>query len=155
MPATTHKGLPLPRHGTAAINLGRGDGNNLAAYNDEVWCIDLCITENDNHESLTSFQHVTTAIVLATLHEDFDTLREDIAAIYRAKVGHGKVIAQNGRMRPDQLPTLIIQHGNHQSRVPQKLNAAGLRDVLDHAMVLAKHSGEDNAILAVMPRTTL
>ena len=155
MPFTMDKGLSLPHHSTAAINLGKNDGNSLAAYNDEAWCIDLAITEQDNHTLLHSFQHVTTAIVLATLHEDFDTLREGIAAIYYTKVGHGKVTAQNGRMRPDQLPTLIIQHGNHQSRVPQELNSAGLRDVLNQVMVLAKHSREDNAILAVMPRTTL
>ena len=149
MPGPMDIGLSLPRHSTAAMNLPR----DLAAYNDEAWCIDLAITEQGNNTSLLSFQHVTTAIVLATLHEDFDTLRADIAAIYHAKIGSGNGTGQNERLRPDQLPTLIIQHGSLGNR--EELNSESLRDVLNHAMVWAKHSGQDNAILAVMPRTTL
>ena len=96
---------------------------------------------------------MTTAIVLATLHEDFDTIRADIAAIYHAKIGSGNGTGQNERLRSDQLPILIIQHGSHGSK--QELNSESLRDVLNLAMVWAKRSAEENAIVAVMPRTTL
>ena len=152
MPDPIVIGLSLPHHSTAAINLPR----DLAAYNDEAWCIDLAITEQGNNSSLISFQPVTTAIVLATLHEDFDTLRADVAAIYHAenaKIGSGNGTGQNERLRPDQLPILIIQHGRLGNR--EELNSESLRDVLNYAMVWAKHSGDHNAILAVMPRTTL
>ena len=142
-------GLALPRHSTAAKNLPR----DLAAYNDEAWCIDLAITEQGNNASLLSFQHVTTAIVLATLHEDFDTLRADIAAIYHAKTGNGNGTGQNEKLRTDQLPILIIQHGSLGNR--EELKSESLTDVLNHAMVGAEYFGKDNSILAVMPRTTL
>lgn len=147
--------LFMPHHSTAARILRRDHGLGLANYYDEVWCIDLGITEQENHTPLTSFEHVTTAIVLAPIHEDFETLRADIAAIYHAKVGHGNGTWQDGRLRPDQLPILTIQHGSLSSREPQELNALGLMAVLNHAMVVAKSFGETNTILAVMPRMTL
>ncbi len=152
MLGTIDQHISVPHHSTAAISLARDPRLGVDAYVDEAWCIDLCITEKDNHTPLTSFEHVTTAIVLAPLHEDFERLRTDIAEIYHAKVGHRNGTGQNGRLRPDQLPTLTIQHGSLSSREPQELNAVGLRGVLNHAIVVAKDSGETNTILAVMPR---
>ena len=149
------KDLSMPYHSSAARTLRRAQELGLTDYHDEAWCIDLGITEKENYTPLTSFEHVTTAIVLAPTNEDFETLRADIAAIYHAKVGHGNGIRPTERLRPDQLPTLTIQHGSLLSREPQELNSVGLNAVLNHAMVVAKDSGETNTILAVMPRTPL
>ena len=154
MLGTMGKDLFMPHHSTAAKTLRRDQELGLADYCDEAWCIDLGITEKENHTPLTSFEHVTTAILVAPIHEDFETLRADIAVIYHAEVGHGNGIGENVRLRPDQLPTLTIQHGSLNSREPQELNSVGLRAVLNHARVVAKNDGETNTILAVMPRTT-
>ena len=99
---------------------------------DEAWCIDLSITEHENHAPLTSFEHITTAIVLAPMHEDFNILRADIAVIYHTKLGRGNKKGRNERLRPDQLPTLTIQHGSLSSRELQVLNSIRLRFVLNH-----------------------
>ena len=154
MPGIIYRDVLVPHHSTAARNLRREDGFHLATYYDEALCIDLCITEEGNHTPLTSFQHVTTAIVLVPYHEEFDTLRADIAAIYHAKAGHGNGIGQDEGLRPDQLPTLMIQHGISSSREWQYLDSVCVKPVLNHARVKAKYSGEMNIIVAVMPRTT-
>ena len=73
------------------------------------------------------------------MREDLETLRADIAAIYHAKMGHGK---PNERVRPDQLPTLSIQHGILASREPQVWDSIDLRLVLNHARVVARSDGE-------------
>lgn len=148
------KDLFMPHQSTAARTLRRDHELGLADYYDEAWCIDLSITEKENHTPLTSFEHVTTAIVLAPIHEDFNTLRADIAAIYHAKLGHGNKMGQNAILRPDQLPTLTIQHGSLNSREPQELNSVFLRAVLNHARVVAKNDGEINTISAVMQPMT-
>ena len=145
----------LPHHSTAARNLRRDDGRHLDAYYDEAFIIDLCITEAGNHTPITSFEHVTTAIIVVPYHEEYDTLRADIAAIYHAKVGYGNVTGQNEGLRPDQLPTLMIQHGISSSREWQYLDSVCVKPVLNHARVKAKYSGDMNMIVAVMPRGTV
>ena len=148
------KSRSVPHQSTAARKRERDCGNNLAAYYDEAWCIDLCITEKDNNTPLTSFQHVTTAIVLAPTCEDLNTLRADIAAIYHAKLGDGNETGEDKILRPDQLPTLMLQHDSLGSRESQYLNSVSVKLVLSVARTWAKLTGKDNAILAVMPRTT-
>ena len=155
MPGIIYREVLLPHHSTAARNLRRDDGRHLATYYDEAFIVDLCITEEGNRTPLTSFQHVTTAIVLVPYHEEFDTLRADIAAIYHAKVGHGNGTGQNEGLRPDQLPTLIIQHGISSGREWQYLDSVGVKPVLNHARVKAKYNGEMDMIVAVMPRGTV
>ena len=152
MLGTMSKNLQIPRYSTAAKTLRTDHELEVADYFDEAWCIDLSISEKDNHTPLTSFEHVTTAIVLVPMHEDFDTLRADIAAIHHAKLGHGNEKGQNETLRPDQLPTLTIQHGSLSSREPQVLKSIELMFALNSA---AKNDKETNTISAVMPRRTL
>lgn len=146
-----------PHHSTAASEvINTYSELDIGIYYDEAWCIDLCITEEGNHTPITSFEHVTTFIILAPVHEDFETLRADIATIYHAKKRrHGNGTGQKDPLMPDQLPTLIIQHGSLDSREPLELNSADFRYVLFRAMELAKGNRETNMILAVMPCTTL
>ena len=155
MLGTIGKDLFMPHHSTAARTLRRDHDLGLADCYDEAWCIDLSITEKENHTPLASFEHVTTAVILAPINEDIDTLRADIAAISYAKSGHSNQIGQNATLRPHQLPTLTIQHGSLDSREPQELNSVGLRAVLNHARSAAKNDGETNTISTVMPRRTL
>lgn len=147
MLGTIDEDLHIPHHSTAAKAL-RNDEPNLATYLDEALCLNLSITEKDNHAPLA---HVTTAIVLDPEREDFDTLRADIAAIYHAKMGNGK---PNERVGPDQLPMLTIQHGIS-ARKPQVLDSTNLTLVLDHARVAAQYYGVTNAISAMMPGGTV
>ena len=146
------KDLHIPRHSTATKTVRTDHELEVADYFDEAWCVNLSISEKGNHTPLTSFEHVTTAIAPTPMHEDFDTLRADIVAIHDAKVGHRNKKGQNETLRPDQLPTLTIQHGSLSSREPQVLNSIGLRFALNSA---AKNDKETNKISAVMPRRTL
>lgn len=121
---TTGRGLRIPRHSTAAKSLRSDQELEVAGYsNDEARYNNVSIAENGDYTPLTSFEHVTTAIVLFPLNEDFDTLRADIAAFYHGKVGHENTKGQNERLRLERLPTLTDEHGSLSSREPQVLNS--------------------------------
>ena len=143
----------MPHHSAAIKTLLMDHELKLARYSNSACRIDLSITEPENHAPLTSFEHVTSAIVLASMSEDFDTLRADIAAIYHAKLGHGEdKKGRNERLRPsEQLPMLTVQHGSFSSKEPAMLVSINLRFVLHEARAVAKNDGEENAISAVMP----